>query len=424
MKFTKESEIYLNFLINDFENLITKNSDINQTKLDTILRVFFNDFFLAEHYIKQQKREGNFERKILTTKDIKHSSLALSSYVPLKIKKVIEKKKGNVLQYNCIVIDHKVEINFIIYNDTESDNLFKFDRYAELMFMWLKIAFFYSNPSCSKELVIFIYMTKDKKFLPDSQMKILSPNNCNSAVTIGCSKKGEIVIYREEEWFKVFIHETFHSLGLDFGTYSTVKFEKNFKDLFPIKMEFNIFEGYAEFWATVINCLFCSYNILDDKNNFDNFVLYFKFCIRFEQLFSLVQCAKILNFMGLNFKNLYLKDSISKSVRKYLYKEKTNVFAYYILKCVLLYNYHDFLFWCDRNNANLISFYRSESNLMNFFDFVKSNHNDPNFLTDLKKMSNMLRDIKGSAFYTQSDKDKFLTTTRMTVCELVKDKID
>ena len=93
MKFTKESEIYLNFLINDFENLITKNSDINQTKLDTILRVFFNDFFLAEHYIKQQKREGNFERKILTTKDIKHSSLALSSYVPLKIKKVIEKKK-------------------------------------------------------------------------------------------------------------------------------------------------------------------------------------------------------------------------------------------------------------------------------------------------------------------------------------------
>ena len=89
MKFTKESEIYLNFLINDFENLITKNSDINQTKLDTILRVFFNDFFLAEHYIKQQKREGNFERKILTTKDIKNSSLALSSYVPLKIKKVI-----------------------------------------------------------------------------------------------------------------------------------------------------------------------------------------------------------------------------------------------------------------------------------------------------------------------------------------------
>ena len=61
---------------------------------------------------------------------------------------------------------------------------------------------------------------------------------------------------------------------------------------------------------------------------------------------------------------------------------------------------------------------------MNFFDFVKSNHNDPNFLTDLKKMSNMLRDIKGSAYYTQSDKDKFLTTTRKTVCELVKDKID
>ena len=56
MKFTKESEIYLNFLINDFENLITKNSDINQAKFDQILRIFFNDFFLAESYIKQQNR--------------------------------------------------------------------------------------------------------------------------------------------------------------------------------------------------------------------------------------------------------------------------------------------------------------------------------------------------------------------------------
>ena len=51
MKFTKESEIYLNFLINDFENLLNANPNIHQTKLDTILRIFFNDFFLAEHYI-------------------------------------------------------------------------------------------------------------------------------------------------------------------------------------------------------------------------------------------------------------------------------------------------------------------------------------------------------------------------------------
>jgi hypothetical protein len=56
MKFTKESEIYLNFLINDFENLITTNSNVNQNKLDKILRVFFNDFFLAEHYTTKKRR--------------------------------------------------------------------------------------------------------------------------------------------------------------------------------------------------------------------------------------------------------------------------------------------------------------------------------------------------------------------------------
>ena len=34
----------------------------------------------------------------------------------------------------------------------------------------------------------------------------------------------------------------------------------------------------------------------------------------------------------------------------HLYEEKTNVFAYYILKTILLYNYDEFIELCDKEN--------------------------------------------------------------------------
>ena len=103
-------------------------------------------------------------------------------------------------------------------------------------------------------------MTDFKKKLPEKSVDILSPINCNTAVTTGCLEKTEIIIYRKEEWFKVFIHETFHSLGLDFANYSTAEFENGIKSIFPLK-NLDITETYAEFWGTILNCAFCSYNL-------------------------------------------------------------------------------------------------------------------------------------------------------------------
>ena len=82
---------------------------------------------------------------------------------------------------------------------------------------------------------------------------------------------------------------------------------------------------------------------LTDKKEEEEFYLYSEFCIRFEQIFSLFQMIKILDFMGLTYRNLYDNDNISNSIRRYLFKEKTNVFAYYIIKNVLLYNNAEFL---------------------------------------------------------------------------------
>ena len=76
---------------------------------------------------------------------------------------------------------------------------------------------------------------------------------------------------------------------------------------------------------------------------------------------------KVLKFMGMTYTQLYSRDiEMGNSiVRKYLYREKTNVFAYYIIKTVLLYFHVQFMNWCDiHNGLLLIKFRQTRLNLM------------------------------------------------------------
>jgi L-rhamnose isomerase len=68
---------------------------------------------------------------------------------------------------------------------------------------------------------IYIYHTSLLKILPNTNVDILNENNVNTAFTRTCPSNSEIVVFRKEEWFKVFIHETFHSFGIDFASMNT-----------------------------------------------------------------------------------------------------------------------------------------------------------------------------------------------------------
>ena len=59
------------------------------------------------------------------------------------------------------------------------------------------------------------------KSLPDTNTSTLGPDNVNTAFTLACSPNSEMVIFRREEWKKVFIHETFHTYGLDFSSHDS-----------------------------------------------------------------------------------------------------------------------------------------------------------------------------------------------------------
>ena len=180
-----------------------------------------------------------------------------------------------------------------------------YDTMVHQMLMWLRIAFLYSPQYCGKNIKVYLYYTPFKKNIPLSLMDVLGTEHCNSAVTTSCTLDGVIVIYRKEEWFKVFVHESFHTLGLDFSTFSCRALNAKLSHLFPINSKMNAFEAYSEFWATIINCLFCAYNLLDNKVNEDDFLLYADFCIQFERIFALFQMVKILNFIGITYQHLF-----------------------------------------------------------------------------------------------------------------------
>jgi hypothetical protein len=191
----------------------------------------------------------------------------------------------------------------------------------------------------------------------------LDEENVNTAFTTTCPKNSEIVVYRKEEWFKVFIHETFHNFGLDFSDMNISDSTKRILELFPVNSEVNLFESYTEFWAEIMNAVFCSFLLLKNKTNINEFMSNVTTIIQYERTYSFFQLVKTLRFMGLTYKDLYGKNNKSEMLRETMYKEDTNVLSYYILKTILLNNYPGFLQWCKTHNLSLLHFNKTPKNL-------------------------------------------------------------
>jgi hypothetical protein len=88
--------------------------------------------------------------------------------------------------------------------------------------------------------------------------------------------------------------------------------------------------------------------------------------------------------MGLKFEDLYLEENNIK------YNEKTNIFSYFILKLILLYNYNDFLMLCIKNNKDILVFDNTIKNINNFFDFIKKNYKKKQMLLEIKKIEKIV----------------------------------
>ena len=282
------------------------------------------------------------------------------------------------------------------------------DIFARRIYIWLYIASSFARTECSKEIDIFLYLSEEKKILPTVSCETIDRIHVNTAFTTACAPKTEINIYRDEEWFKVLIHESCHCFGFDFSHHSSInaRVAADILKQIPIASEILIYETYSEIWAEIMNVIITV--SIETHGTHLSFGSMVESMLNKELFFSLFQCAKILDHFGMKYEDLYREGVGGKR-----YREKTSVFSYYFLKTILLFHCNWFLEWSIENNGDTIEFKNPETNVRKFTNaLILSKYNDPMFVECLSQMN--------TRFFKRKARNTMIyNTLRMTANEIV-----
>lgn len=339
---------------------ITVPDNIHLNKISTdmihdLTKLIFNSH---DQYNNTALKQQTFKVQTINN-DFIHNIPDFQSY-PEDIQIDIEKMNKICISFSFTINTH----DFTVFIITDPQEKIDIDNYFEYIYRWLFVATTFSSSTCSKKLHLYLTTTNLEKNLPKNK-QILDQINCNSAFTTSCKPSTTIHIYRKEEWFKVFIHETFHCLGLDFSHLKQHICKNIILSAFPIRIDIRLYECYTEIFAEIIHLLFFCCNKRKTQDTVFNL---FKKELKQMQTFSFFQCAKILNHYDLEINQLRNLGS--------RYTENTAVFSYYILKSMMLFHISDFINWCSKHNKT-IQFNNTQTNLKDFCLFIKKTIESP-----------------------------------------------
>lgn len=299
MKLTANSHKLLDFFI--------KNGCVYSSKQTPRTNAIFEKMYYemndAFNYIDTlEKKNRDFYtisvEDILYVNQIPKPSTFPPNSFPSVVRNQIDEKIECKITFTTKLFDRNIKVYFLLEDGCDKPALYV--RYFKYMLVWLYIINKHSSQNCAENLTIFVYHTSLYKMLPKNNIDILGEEHVNTAFTATCPRKSEIIVFRKEEWFKVFMHETFHNFGLDFSDMNNDVCNKIILSIFPVETDVNLYEAYTEFWARIMNSLFCSYILLKDKRNLKQFLKNTEFFINIEIIYSYFQTVKVLDFMGLN----------------------------------------------------------------------------------------------------------------------------
>lgn len=178
----------------------------------------------------------------------------------------------------------------------------------------------------SPDIEIWIFLCPFKKELPKEKGKTLGRNEVNSGVTLLSPSNKWIQIFRSEEVLKVLIHELLHYFQLDMYHEA-----KKLQDELGIDHMLN--EAYNELCAIYMHTFY--YSKEHDKN--------FLECLQKETAYSNRVFNRVIDHYQIKEWEEFFGD----------FKQRTNVFSYYILKYLLMQHW-GFLNTPDKRNMNMI----------------------------------------------------------------------
>lgn len=389
----QQQSYLIKFLKSEFPDLLKKSNVLPGTKKSgSVLGKIYDLIIKAgKSFQSNQKniKQGGFEIRS------KLDEIHIDSFIPREIAIKIKNTDRYQQSYTILHNGDNYTIKFVYPRIDTSDTKGFIQKFFQdaiyKIYLWLYVADKYASKSCSTKMNLHFYFTDHMKLLGNNDLEALDMMHVNTAFTSSCSKVTDIHLFRREEWFKVFIHETFHNLGFDFSEMDCTLIDSKMNVLFPLNNNFKLYEAYCETWAETIHILFLLFLKGFDRKTA---VLKFYTVLQYETVYSVFQCIKMLNHYQITYDQLTNKMcNISKKARE-KYKEKSPVFSYYVIKTLFLLSWNDYIEWCSTNNKNLLQFNKTTNSQMSFVDLVAKLHKSNRVLSNFIYMENWFKNNK------------------------------
>lgn len=259
----------------------------------------------------------NYLNTFITNKIIRdiYNKFQNGIFISLDVRLYVENNINNCLIYSFPHIDL-----YILYNDTNLDEKTKQNLLKNIYIIskWIH------NLNPIKKITLYYFDTLLPKQIINSYNYLCSQN-----INSGLSSNNYIIMWRREEIFKVLIHELIHFLNIDIK-HSNIDNIINYK-IGNINYPILINEAITELQAQLFHTLY----IITINNN-NNLIELIKIFYNLEQLFSLYQFSKIMNFYSIN--------SFDINLIKSNFNQSSNAYSYYILKTILNMHFFDVLY--------------------------------------------------------------------------------
>lgn len=205
--------------------------------------------------------------------------------------------------YRAAVQGVKLEINFF----TPGENC---DAYAQAAGEVLAALLPYDRCPKGRAIKADVFLSDCPKQMPEGP--VFGRNHMNTGYAERCSA-APFVVFRKEEWLKVFIHECFHYLNLDADVADARL------PMFGIPTVVKVSEAFCEVWARILNCYLVAARTGKSARRL----------LAQERRYAVRNMVRVLAHMGLTFADLRTPKAAG-------YREGTSTFAYVVLSAILM----------------------------------------------------------------------------------------
>ena len=477
LKSEKNSKNYINFQ----KYIFNKLDSLYKSSLKDLCLDSNNDLSkFRKFYYSQSSEYKSYVRKIY------NSHFNNNKYITQETKKYIKDgenfRENSLLIYNIPYKKSTINFHFFIYNNVgiSQKNMEYYDSKVLHMSVLINLITLLTennniyesttNKICSKDgLNVYLLLTPFTRKLENidknknqnqnqnqNKQIILGAKHCNGGFCYGCVNAGEIIIYRFEEWFKVFCHECAHNFGVDNYIWKFIdevksgnntnntntnnsnnsnKLYHDFLNNFNLSANINntnfdigLQECIVEFWGEFLNNAIFSYNYskscnLSKSSKLSNSSKLFKIYLstfekiaNYELFHGLLQTTKILEANSLTFELLMKNNEINNENNKINnYRENSHLFSYYILKTLIIYDYKNFVISNNQNNKIIFNYANKLENMKLFFDNIINNANNKEFIKIIKLVEDLYEFLRE---YKNCKKLNFIISNlRMSILE-------